>query len=217
MLYGLSISAFRNFDSDEQWLAPLQRVNVIIGSNNSGKSNVLRYMKRIVGPAFDPRRTSGVEQAPVDVPREGSRVSSIAYWAPFKPLNLFAAWQPSWTQTFRELGFLDETGEFIQLRVTTAAVDRGRRYAGDVPNVNHQTQMMFHAIWSNLTGSSGGGFNEHWFPVTMNRLVENTLAPIETHYIPSFRQIPSRMPEFHDEYAQANGDDHIIDRLADLA
>lgn len=217
MLHGVTICGFRNFSSDEKWLSPLSRVNIIIGSNNSGKSNILRYLKRIVGPAFEPQRTNAVEQAHVDVPSGGSRVASIAYWVPFTPTDIHAGWQPSWTKAFEALKLLDATGNWLRLRITTGAIGQGRRYVGDVPNADHSTQQTFHNIWSSLTGSSGGGFAEHWFPATMNRIIEKTLFRLNPHYIPSFRQIPSRMPEFQDEYAQAAGDDHIIERLAALA
>jgi AAA15 family ATPase/GTPase len=52
VLYGFTISNFRNFGDSEQWISPLGRVNIFIGSNNSGKSNVLRFVKRILTPFF---------------------------------------------------------------------------------------------------------------------------------------------------------------------
>lgn len=171
----------------------------------------------MIAPALDSRRTKAIEQAPVDVPTDGSRVSSFAYWALFEPLKVLAAWQPTWTAALKKLKLLDDADNFVRLRITTGQVERGARYVGAAPNTDHATQQVFYQIWSQITGSSGGGFDQHWFPGVMNKLVELSLADLETHFIPSFRQISSRMEQFQGEYSIDNGGEHIIDRLAELA
>lgn len=44
MLDGLRISGYRSFGEDSAEIPDLQRVNVFIGKNNCGKSNVLRFV-----------------------------------------------------------------------------------------------------------------------------------------------------------------------------
>lgn len=58
MLDGFSIAGFRSFGPEPVKIQNLARFNVIIGKNNSGKSNVLRFLRQISerwphGPGFD--------------------------------------------------------------------------------------------------------------------------------------------------------------------
>lgn len=48
LLSGLHLSSFRSIGSQGFALSPLSRVNVIVGPNNSGKSNALAFTKRII-------------------------------------------------------------------------------------------------------------------------------------------------------------------------
>jgi AAA15 family ATPase/GTPase len=47
MIDGFSISGYRSFGPDEVQIADLSRINIFIGKNNCGKSNVLRFLKHI--------------------------------------------------------------------------------------------------------------------------------------------------------------------------
>ncbi len=48
---GFGISGFRSFFGDIQLVAPLDKINVLAGKNNSGKSNILRFIADVVGSA----------------------------------------------------------------------------------------------------------------------------------------------------------------------
>ena len=41
---GFGISEFRSFFGDIQLVAPLDKINVLAGQNNSGKSNILNHL-----------------------------------------------------------------------------------------------------------------------------------------------------------------------------
>jgi predicted ATPase len=45
MVLGLGIGGYRSFGSDLQRIGPCTKINLIIGQNNSGKSNVLRFIQ----------------------------------------------------------------------------------------------------------------------------------------------------------------------------
>ena len=62
MIDGFSISGYRSFGPEEVQIADLSRLNIFIGKNNCGKSNILRFLKRI-GSAFKP---SGAPPVPAD-------------------------------------------------------------------------------------------------------------------------------------------------------
>jgi ABC-type dipeptide/oligopeptide/nickel transport system ATPase component len=48
---GFGISGFRSFFGEIQLVAPLDKINVLAGQNNSGKSNILRFIADVVGGA----------------------------------------------------------------------------------------------------------------------------------------------------------------------
>jgi AAA15 family ATPase/GTPase len=41
---GIGISGYRSFGQEVQRIGPFKKINLIIGQNNSGKSNVLRFL-----------------------------------------------------------------------------------------------------------------------------------------------------------------------------
>jgi hypothetical protein len=47
MIDGFSISGYRSFGPDEVRIDGLSRINVFIGKNNCGKSNILKFVKRV--------------------------------------------------------------------------------------------------------------------------------------------------------------------------
>jgi hypothetical protein len=72
-----------------------------------------------------------------------------------------------------------------------------------------------HDVWRALTGGSGGGYAEHWYPEVMNWVSRQALTDISCHYIQAFRSLSTRLPEFENEYTRAVGD-HLIDELAKI-
>lgn len=46
MIDGFGISQYRSFGPDSQLMGPLRKINLFIGQNNSGKSNILRFISR---------------------------------------------------------------------------------------------------------------------------------------------------------------------------
>jgi hypothetical protein len=115
------------------------------------------------------------------------------------------------------LGLLDGSGNFIELKVAAAATRRNMAFSGPAPEANLQSQRAMQNLWAIVTGRGSGGYEQHWFPETMSRIIQHSLPTINPHYIPSFRQIPTRMDDFADEYPQAGETAHIIDQLAGLA
>ena len=48
-LEGFSLTQFRSFGEIPQYVAPLTKVNLLAGQNNSGKSNILRFAQQVLG------------------------------------------------------------------------------------------------------------------------------------------------------------------------
>ena len=54
MIPNFSIAGFRSFGSEHQFFESLGKINLIIGPNNSGKSNVLRFIEKALNAAVNP-------------------------------------------------------------------------------------------------------------------------------------------------------------------
>src|SRR5580704_462258 len=57
MLRGFAIGGYRSFGGNVQLIGPFEKINLFIGSNNSGKSNVLKFLhehyKLLIDYAFN--------------------------------------------------------------------------------------------------------------------------------------------------------------------
>lgn len=217
MIGGFEVKGFRNFGSEGQWVGPLSRVNVFIGTNNSGKSNLLRFVDRVVAPAVTPGRSKGIGLSGVDLPRTGGGLESFLWEVSLKDSSVYEklASRPEFIPVLKSLGVLDDSEKaLIPVRVTETP--RGQYYAGEIPNAAPHEARTVQQIFAKLTGISGGSFPA-WFAETMNVLIRESMFSIKPHFIPSFRQLTSRLEEFASEYPQDHGGVHLIDELAGLA
>lgn len=70
LLDGFAFTGFRSFSSEDlQHVGPMSKVHLLAGPNNSGKSNALRALYRVL-PAL--RSNKGLQLADVDVPQSGT-------------------------------------------------------------------------------------------------------------------------------------------------
>jgi predicted ATPase len=51
-MIGFGVSGFRSFGPDPQYIAPLEKINLFAGRNNSGKSNILRIVALLANRAL---------------------------------------------------------------------------------------------------------------------------------------------------------------------
>ena len=52
IIEGLCLAGYRSFGPERQYIAPLGKINLLAGPNNSGKSNILRYLKKHLRSGF---------------------------------------------------------------------------------------------------------------------------------------------------------------------
>jgi hypothetical protein len=66
MLPGFGIQGFRSFGGEMQFVVPLGNVTLVVGQNNAGKSNIIRFAYEILGPAHGQSGTQYVLQQRTD-------------------------------------------------------------------------------------------------------------------------------------------------------
>ena len=78
MIDGLRVSGYRSFGSEVE-ISDLAQINVFIGKNNCGKSNVLRFVKHIEHQGWlDPRREITFDAAlDLSIGTSGNRTINI--------------------------------------------------------------------------------------------------------------------------------------------
>ena len=217
MLRGISIAGFRNFSNEPQWIQPLSRINIFIGTNNSGKSNILRYIQKVISPAILPGRNARIQLSGVDRPRNGQMSDEFHWKFKFNPSDIVqtgTTWHPNWTAALEAGGALNSG--FLNVPMTLGDANQGRYYSGPIPTLTTTEQHEIQRAWANVASMSGGSFNS-WWPDLINRFIQNSLFDLKPHFVPAFRQIPTKLEEFHSEFSKQSGDRHLVDELSELA
>ncbi len=73
---GFGIKNFRSFDEEGIYIDSLKKINIFIGKNNSGKSNVLRFIKRVQEVAI---KTTDREYTITDQFKRNGETASISF------------------------------------------------------------------------------------------------------------------------------------------
>jgi hypothetical protein len=206
-LSGFGISQFRSFGQEVQLIGPLSKVNLFVGQNNCGKSNVLRFATRhlpgIVKAAQakqfynafeDWDRPLGTQGAPrlhvlglsfdSEAIRNGELSKLLLKGATNSTANSLIE------RLFESSEFRDETGiAWIEIEPGSASrsltcpstyVDRIRSAlsAGD-----------WQKLWSTITHQTGGSLNEHHIPETVLEILRKSLSPLESRVVPAIRRV----------------------------
>jgi hypothetical protein len=104
----------------------------------------------------------------------------------------------------------------ITVPVSLGPTSQSQFYSGKVPQLPDPLPHHIRRAWGAVTGMSGGSL-EGWWKDLLNRMIQRNLFDLRPHFIPSFRQITTKLPEFYTEFAVQSGDKHLIDQLAELA
>src|SRR5579862_383247 len=87
---GIGLAGYRSFGADAQYLAPFERVNVLIGPNNSGKSTSLEFFARHLTDVGNALASSGGFSLPSDCRRriEGEDPAPFRVAWPIDPAQI---------------------------------------------------------------------------------------------------------------------------------
>ena len=221
MINGFYISRFRNFGEEDQYVGPLSKINVFIGSNNSGKSNILRFVRDILIPLFDVDRGRARHAVPsVSTPRfpiNNSTIRWVLVPSDQATVESYLHGQvqvASWYDWFKSHPLSVDEGKFFKLPVSRN--DNRLSVFDKLVPMEGINEHIANRIWSPLTNRTGGSF-QAWHLGILNTLLERSPRPPQCSYIPAFRNIETRIEEFKDEYKFADDSIHIIDELAELA
>jgi hypothetical protein len=219
----LAIAGYRSFGKQPQYFDRFAKVNIFIGQNNTGKSNVLRFLHEVYANA--PKlKTTGLDPLAYHFPDRPQMHLGLGYEIPSSEggvkalpqdhvlLNAFPREQSDllarcYGQLLAEKAKLDGTSLCWTLLSVPDLVDTQDSWRIAVKTVDDSTLQL---AWLRITQHSGGGRKEHWEP----RVIESakaTVPNINCALIPAIRRIGET-----GSTSEAFDGTGIIERLAKL-
>jgi hypothetical protein len=195
----LAIGGYRSFGKDIQYFENFEKVNLFIGRNNSGKSNILRFISEIL---------SSVQEEKRDIK------DPLAYHLPDRSNIIIGCGENIKDLKNRLLYEVSKPGAFdpnIRLRVEIVLqkvlnmmniIDghdvfwiynlipkRNYTYDSLEKALKQLSDGDIYSLWANLTKQSNGGRTQHWEPELIN-IFQSKKTRIENIItIPAVRQI----------------------------
>jgi predicted ATPase len=217
-LDSLSIAGYRSFGAEPQRFAKFAKINIFIGQNNSGKSNVLRFIDERLQMHHD-TKGGALSNADRHLPGPARLVQGLAM-SPSTDVNVVAddvAARIGMSTTMqREKDFLKILLEKKKRTSNTDLVwcdmDRNGNPFPDDWSVAFAAlnDSQLSTLWATVTGMRGGDRQNNWIPQLLQRL-QVPIPSFESHMVPAIRKVGPK-----GSVSEGFGGDGIIDRLARL-
>lgn len=202
LIPNLAIAGYRSFGKQPQYFERFAKVNIFIGQNNAGKSNVLRFLHEIYPQASE---------------RDGLKIDSLAKHLPDRPPILLGIGEEVdrtdpkrpvlpddhrlvvgkqdeqqkkvaaevFGKLFSEKSHLDKTALCWTLLTLPDRKDHQESWSKAAKALqDHEMQQ----VWALLTGMGGGDRRNSWEPQVLQRMPASPKS-IKTQLIPAIRQI----------------------------
>lgn len=202
LIPNLAIAGYRSFGKRPQFFEKFAKVNIFIGQNNAGKSNVLRFLHEIYPQASE---------------REGLKIDSLSKHLPDQPPILLGIGEEiDRTDPNRPVLFDSHRlviGQQNEHQKRLVAATLGKLFAEKsridqsrlcwtlltLPDRKDNQQSWFkaakalrdqeiHEVWAILTGMRGGDRKSAWEPQVLQRVLASPVS-VKTQLIPAIRQI----------------------------
>ena len=217
-----SLGGYRSFGQEAQIFEKLRKINLFIGQNNSGKSNVLRFLHEIYPSITNP---GAVRLKPLDkhmpsgTPFVVGQPISITTDREGNYTEFNKAILPLFEKQYQKTGF---PGQVLRLFQAKASLDSTNdvwfEYDNnlnvihdgweDAFNIFSDSQLI--TLWNKLTGRNHGTRALNWIPDILKTLTPKFVS-INVALIPAIRQVGVKGSQSDD--FSGNG---IIERLVKL-
>jgi AAA15 family ATPase/GTPase len=230
LLKGFGFSGYRSFGNNLTKISPLRKVNLIVGKNNVGKSNIVNFLNEqysfFVSKAKNEQQRDRQQETPFkDIDKHISR-EKVEHQIAFPLLaNEIEEYindklpDAQRNRTHRELAnkllssndFTDDNGD---VWFTYKSGHHTSQFTLDI-NVEDIIQILDHRewqeLWEGLTGRRGGDIRAHWIPEILNKLAYTPRGIPAIEVIPAIRKIGGSGSEASDFSGEG-----IIERLAKI-
>ena len=226
ILKSVALGGYRSFGKQVQRFERFAKINLLIGQNNSGKSNVLSFLHKVYPKLSDP---ISFKLGPLDrhIPSkadftvglslslrkddEGNYPEIEEKIASLSPDLNNETWLRDHLLTIlKEKASKDNTDDswfdFLPSKRNSGLVESNIwRDAFGILQPNELEK-----VWNTLTDTSGGSWDRNWFPETLRILAPEFLS-VDSNMIPAIRQVGTQGSE-SDNFSGLG----IIERLAKI-
>lgn len=189
MLKGFGVSGFRSFGPDPQYLYPLEKLNLIVGRNNSGKSNILRLVRLLEETWGSPKLAPSPQLGALDL-HIGSRPANFNWYF---PIPLDASSIEDYAKSLLNDDFkIRRRSEFLKSVLKALSDDQGVAWATfdlqskskpKVPDHNKimnkiksdssiNIQQQWDNLWNDIAQKPGGVVTKHHGPELLSELLK---------------------------------------------
>lgn len=228
---GFMISGYRSFGKTPQKIGPLGKINLIAGQNNSGKSNIVRFLARhfidILAQAKGGPASKKVKFDPIDF-HQGESVSPVTLGFGVVPgssvhqeirantvTRLVESSHPIalFDKLLQSKAWLDNDG-VIWFTYTTPSL-------GNPLEINPElieslrdalTSNEWQVLWQSLTKQTAGDLIQHWIPEVLELISPVTVMKGSINIVPDFRRVTTEKSSQAADFSGAG----IIGKLARL-
>ena len=219
-IHGFGIGGYKSFSGEPQLVGPFKKINIFIGENNSGKSNVLRFIRDVYRPIASKQSTlkpiSGTslpqggqnsEFVPILLPASDDYIRSLR--ADLEPHEIAAI------KTILSANATDDNCIILFSLPRNSIFFDVERIASRISN---DGRYYIQRAWAKVTNNRSGDLKVHWIPEIIDWYYKSSMQSLPTlHYVPTLRQIPTKLEEFEKEYGGVTQAATIADDLAALA
>ncbi|HUU16675.1 MAG TPA: AAA family ATPase [Sedimentisphaerales bacterium] len=200
---GFGISEFRSFGRDLQRIGPLAKINFFIGQNNSGKSNILMFLKRYWFSTKGQHPNFQFETLDRHIGNSsGQFIFEVGLefgGQNFK--NLLKGYQDRITTEV--MGLLEILFTSEQLTNGTglawfnyngawgSSISLSKTFIDMVYSQKILSDSQWQKLWTAITNKGGGGIREHWIPETLDKLSPTLISRPKVNLVPAIRKYDS--------------------------
>jgi len=226
---GFIISGYRSFGKTPQRIGPLGKINLMVGQNNSGKSNILRFLEKhfkYVLVSAKGNKNQKSEFGNLDT-HQGESVSPIVFGFGLVPGSLTHQQirenvVTRLTQRRCSIELFDKLLEFIislnddgvaWFRYSTPILGEPLQFDRELVESLSKALMgeEWNRLWQALTDSRGGGLMSHWVPQVASFISPVNVTIPDIKIVPAIRRATGGTPQATD-FSGAG----IIEKLAQL-
>lgn len=223
-LSSFAIGGYRSFGDKVQRFGKLSRINLFIGQNNSGKSNILRFLHDVYPDLAIANKAISLSHLDRHLPGNANFIAGISISLCRNDLGQHSEYISEISQKIPQDQYqqkrLNLILEIFQAKAELDGTEENVWFDFDTNRalINNNWEAAFkriddgnlRSIWESLTGQSGGSRSQHWFPETLKRLTPS-FKSIIVKMIPAIRQIGK-----HGSVSEEFSGEGIIERLAKL-
>jgi predicted ATPase len=221
-LDGVAVRHYRGVGDQTQYIAPFSQMNFFIGANNSGKSILLNLLATHLRNAADGKDLPDLKGLEEYRGHQSGRFFLALGKNKQDGLSQFLEKRKEQPNIGYDTGkSLSDCAETIinnlsqddQIWVTRVSGDRKWSMHTSVTSADAKDwDINWQQLWTHTCTRSGGNYEQHWFPETMDLLAKNCVPVLpHVHLIPAKRTLGLKGESFEDLSGRG-----LIDHLATL-